>query len=333
LKGAFGVQFQNRDFSALGEEAIIPKTKSRASGVFLVEQKDIGDWIVSGGARFERETRRPEDDLPNRDFNLGTFSAGVVWKFAPQHNLSVNLTQAERAPSIEELYTHGAHGATTTFEIGDPNLKREVSRNVDVTLRKAAGPLKWKVNLFANRMKDYVFAKSVDSDGDGIADRVDADGALVPGGEFLVQQFSQADARFRGYEAEVVYQPAKEGGAVRVFTDSVRARLNGGENLPRISPTRYGVELGYTQGPWTRSLTAVRVQKQDQVAELETATPGYTKLNAEVSYLWATTSASYLIFLQGSNLLDKDIRIHTSYLKDTAPQAGRSVTLGVRATF
>ena len=35
LKGAWGLQFQTRDFSALGEEAIIPKTKSRASGCLL----------------------------------------------------------------------------------------------------------------------------------------------------------------------------------------------------------------------------------------------------------------------------------------------------------
>jgi iron complex outermembrane receptor protein len=333
LKGALGLQFQTRDFSALGEEAIVPKTKSRASGIFLVEQADVGSWVFSGGARFERETRRPEGDLPNRDFNLSTFSAGAVWKFAPEYNASINLTQAARAPSIEELYSNGPHHATATFEVGDPLLKKEVSRNIDLTLRKAAGALKWKINLFANRMKDFVFARSVDSDGDGVADRVDEEGAVTPDGEFLSQQFAHADARFRGYEAEVSYQPEKEGAAVRVFTDSVRAQLKDGGNLPRISPSRVGLELGYTQGPWSKNLSVIRVQKQDKVAELETATPGYTKVNAEVGYQWVTTGASYLFFLQGNNLLDKEIRVHTSYLKDVAPQMGRSFTFGVRATF
>jgi iron complex outermembrane receptor protein len=333
LKGALGLQLQARDFSALGEEAIVPKTKSRASGVFLVEQTEIGSWVLSGGARLEREKHRPEGDLPNRSFNLGTFSAGVVWKFATAHNFSVNFSQAQRAPSIEELYSNGPHAATATFDIGDAALKKEASRNVDVTLRKSSGALKWKINLFANRMKDYVFASGVDSDGDGVADRVDEEGALAADGEFLVQQFAQADARLKGYEAEVTYQPAKEGAAVRVFTDSVRGRLKNGGNLPRISPSRVGLELGYTQGPWSKNLTVIRVQKQDQTADLETATPGYTKVNAEVGYQWVTTGASYLFFLQGNNLLDKDIRVHTSYLKDTSPQAGRSFTLGVRATF
>ena len=149
-----------------------------------------------------------------------------------------------------------------------------------------------------------------------------------------MQQFSQASARFHGYEAEWIYQPAAEGFGVRVFTDSVRARLAQGGNLPRISPTRYGAELGYTQGAWSTHLTALRVRKQDRVAELESVTPGYTRVDAEVSYLLrAGGTASYLIFLQGTNLLDKDIRTHTSYLKDTTPQAGRSFTLGVRAQF
>ncbi len=333
FKGAFGLQLQDQDFAALGEEAIIPPTQSRARALFVVEQKEIGNWTLNGGVRFERESRRPESDLPSRNFSLGTISTGLVWKFLPEHNFSVNFTQAQRAPSVEELYSHGAHHATATFDMGDPALGKEASRNVDLTLRKTSGALKWKINVFANRMKNYVFAKSIDSNGDGMADRLDDEGALTPDGEFLVQQFSHADAHFRGYEAELVYQPEKAGAALRVFTDRVQGRLVQGGNLPRISPPRFGVEWGYARGPWSHNLTVMRVQKQNRVAELETPTPGYTKVNAEISYLWNAPGASYLLFLQGNNLLDRDIRVHTSYLKHTAPQSGRSLNLGLRVTF
>jgi iron complex outermembrane receptor protein len=44
------------------------------------------------------------------------------------------------------------------------------------------------------------------------------------------------------------------------------------------------------------------------------------------------TSATSL-FLQGNNLLNKDIRVHTSFLKDFAPQAGRSIFAGLRSNF
>ena len=39
------------------------------------------------------------------------------------------------------------------------------------------------------------------------------------------------------------------------------------------------------------------------------------------------------VFLQGTNLLDEEIRLHTSFLKEVAPLMGRSFTLGVRAEF
>lgn len=38
-KGVFGVQFQDRDFSALGEEAVVPITKSNSTGLFLVGER------------------------------------------------------------------------------------------------------------------------------------------------------------------------------------------------------------------------------------------------------------------------------------------------------
>jgi iron complex outermembrane receptor protein len=38
-------------------------------------------------------------------------------------------------------------------------------------------------------------------------------------------------------------------------------------------------------------------------------------------------------FLQGTNLTDRLIRVHTSYLKDAAPLMGRSITAGLRGEF
>ena len=39
------------------------------------------------------------------------------------------------------------------------------------------------------------------------------------------------------------------------------------------------------------------------------------------------------VFLQGRNLLNETIRVHTSYVKDLVPQPGRTVMAGVRARF
>jgi len=334
LSGTVGVQWQDREMSALGEEAILPKTRSRAAAVFLVEEKAFGAWSADAGIRFERESRRPEGDLPRRDFSLATPALGLVWRVAGDYRLALSATQAQRAPSVEELYTRGAHHATATFEIGDAGLRKEVSRNVDITLRKAAGDTRWKVNAYANRIRDFVYAAAEDIDGDGVADRVDEEGALDPEGEFLVQRFTQGGARFRGVEAEFEYRPADKGFGVRIFGDLTRGRLAGGENLPRIAPARLGFNADMAWGAMGASLSAIRAFEQRRTAPLESSTPGYTRLDAELTWrLEGGRSGMVLLFVQGTNLLDEEIRVHTSYLKNLAPQMGRSFTAGLRAEF
>ena len=54
---------------------------------------------------------------------------------------SVTAQYVERAPKPAELFSRGAHDATATFDIGNPNLKTEVAKSVEVGLRRAKGPV------------------------------------------------------------------------------------------------------------------------------------------------------------------------------------------------
>ena len=332
VNGTLGAQWQDRTLSALGEEAILPVTRSRAAALFAVGEKEAGDWTFDAGLRAERETRAPEGDLPHRRFDLVTPAIGAVWRFAPGYRLAIAATQAQRAPSPEELYSQGAHHATATFDIGDPNLVREVSQNVDITLRKVQGDVRWKVNVYANRIRDYVYAASQDVDGDGIADRVDDAGTPDPAGEFLVQRFSQARARFRGVEAELEFRTEGSPWGLRIFGDLTRAKLEDGSNLPRIAPARLGLEGDWRSGPWSVHGSLVHSLAQKRTAPLETPTPAYTRVDLELAWRLGH-ERSTTVFLKGTNLLDEEIRLHTSYLKDVAPQKGRSLALGLRTAF
>ena len=87
-------------------------------------------------------------------------------------------------------------------------------------------------------------------------------------------------------------------------------------------------------GQWRASLGAVRYAQQDDVAAFETATPGYTLVDAHVAWHRDTPGGNaWEVFLDGSNLLDEEARAHTSFLKDLAPLPGRGVAFGVRAFF
>ena len=259
-----------------------------------------------------------------------------MWNFQPGYALALNGALAQRAPTIEELYSDGAHAATATFEIGDSSLSKEKSRNIDLGLRKTTGAWRGKVGAFYNKVRNYIYGAYVDSNGDGVPDRVDDTGALDPNGEFTLVNISQASARFAGLEGEVSWRPDQAAGpGLRLFGDMVRGRLtNGGGDLPRMSPARVGLEGDYKYGPWTANAMALFVLRQNRVATLETTTDGYVRLDAGIEYtLKAAPDVTTKLFLRGNNLLNQDMRVATSYIKDFAPLPGRSFTAGLRANF
>jgi iron complex outermembrane receptor protein len=332
--GVLGIQQDRKTISALGEEAVIPVTRNRETGLFLFEDRKWRDFHFALGARLGSVTREPEGGNPRRTFKPSSVSAGAIWNLAPGCSLAASLTRAERAPTTEELYSNGPHHATASFEVGDATLGKERSRNIDLALRKTSGVLRGKIGVFQNRFKSYVFARSVDQDGDGVADRVDDTGALDPAGEFLLINFAQADARFHGVEGKLAYRPATDGFGVRLFGDLARGRLAGGENLPRISPARLGLEADWKRGPWAAWGMLMRVHRQDRVARArETSTAGYTRLDLGLEYAIKGSGSLATLFVKGSNLLDKDMRVHTSFIKDSAPLPGRSILVGLRASF
>ena len=334
-KGVIGVQVQNRNFSALGTESIVPVTKSGSAGIFLLEERNWDRWRLEFGGRIEGATQDPQNNVnPSRTFGLFSGSVGSLWKFTDGYGLGLTGTRGQRAPTTEELYIHGAHRGTATYQTGSNDLSKETSSNIDLALRKTTGAVQWKVNVFNNQFNNYIFVHSADTNADGIADRSDSNGTFNPSGDFLIQNFSQAGARFYGVEVETVFKLKPETLDLRLFTDYVRGKLDGGGNVPRATPPRFGLELNHRAGPWTANLSATRVMQQTRVAELETTTPGYTLLNIDMSYRVTKTKLNGIrIFLQGKNLLNEEMRLHNSFLKNFAPLPGRALVIGFRGEF
>lgn len=317
--GAIGVQGYDRKFQAIGEEAFVPKTKTRAGGVFVTEQRKWDQLQVELGARVDRVETSPEG-AAKRDFNPLSLSAGVMWKFNDAWRLTFNLDRAERAPAEEELFANGLHAATASFEIGDANLRKERANQFEVGLHYHGSMFEAKVAAYQTRFDGFIYL--VDT-GDTVEDNP-------------VRQWSQADAKFTGFEGELIAH-LFDGDAgkfdVRMFGDSVRAKLDSGGNLPRIAPGRIGGELRWDADSWRASLGATRYMKQDKVAVNETPTDGYTLVDAHLAYHWDVGNLGYELFLDGTNLTDEVARVHTSFLKDTVVLPGRGVDFGVRVFF
>jgi iron complex outermembrane receptor protein len=98
---------------------------------------------------------------------------------------------------------------------------------------------------------------------------------------------------------------------------------------------RYGAGVYYkTDAIFTR-LGFLRAEEQDDLGAGETETAGYTLLNADARYnLDLPDSALQLnLALEGRNLLDDDVRNHTSFKKNDVLQPGRDVRLVATLRF
>ena len=325
-RGTFGAQYIDVDFAAVGEEAFIPPSKTNNLGLFLFEERPIGEVNLQVGIRYENQSIDPEPELalPAYDDDSWNGSAGGVWDFAPEYSVSLNYSYAQRHPTSTELYADGAHVALARFEIGDSSLKKESTNTVDLALRKHAGDVQFLVSAFYSDYSDFIFPQPT--------------GAFAGDEEpFPVVQYIAEDAEFYGAEAEVSF-PLLDADLndlrLRLLTDYVRGKLaNSGGNVPLLPPWRVGAQLDYIRGGWQAGLEVFRYDSQDKVATNELPTDGYTMIGANLGYRLPTPGGSLLLFLQGSNLADEEARRSTSPVKDYAPLPGVSLLAGARIEF
>ena len=342
-QGAIGIQYHHKDFSAVGEEEFVLPSELESIAAFLLEKSDLGKWYMEFSARYEhQDTSSETGDKTSHD--LFSLSGGLNWGYHEGYELGLIVTHAQRAPSLEELYSEGPHLATVTFEYGDSELGKEKSTNIDLYWHKTAGMITLTANLFYNRINDFIFLKEQDLNGDGSADWVhddfagDPEDILEPGveGTHLLVAQVQEKADFMGFELEgVVHALHGDYGAldVRLWADYVEGKRSDDVSLPRITPWRYGAGMTYFLGPWYASLSYTRVNKQNDTAPFETPTRGYHDLNLYVSYRISHGDNDVTLFVSAANLLDEEIRRHTSFVKELAPMPGRSGIFGVRVSF
>lgn len=342
-RGAFGLQLGRTDFSAVGEEAFVPSTRTDTLGLFAVQEKDFGPFKLELGARHERVDLEPVG-VASRDFDATSLSGAAIWRVNGAVDLRLGLDQSERAPTNEELFANGAHIATQSIEIGDPDLDTEHARRVELGLHAHVERLDLKLAVYQTDFNDFIYLAET-----GVAESLP------------VRLWTQADAKFRGAEAEARIRLSDSDAGLwnlRLFGDYVRAKLDGegyrhvhfdvphGDhahhyhadlalqgNLPRIAPARFGADLDWALGGWRASVGAVRYARQDDVAEHEDPSAAYTLIDANVAYRWDREDCSWEVFLNGNNLADKEVRPHTSLLRDYSPLPGRAVAFGVRLYF
>ena len=344
-KGTFGAQVTRSSVEATeietGSYAILPSTKTNSNALFWIEEGRWGALQGNLGLRYDLVGQHPNQTtefesltvnsgvtpstpgLQNRNFNLISYSAGSLWNFTSGYGTGLSYTVSQRAPSAQELYSYGIHESTATFAVGNSNLSKETSHNLEANIQKTIGKVRGKVNVYLNKFSNYIYGYYTGQTATNAED-------------FSVVQAQQAAATIKGEEGELTYNWGNVGSGARLFADASQGTFDAGGNLPLQPAPRVGLQVAHQKNGWLANASYTYSFQQNRLATWEVGpTPSYNLLNAGLSYTEKINKVSWTGYMMLKNILNDDIRYATTPMavRLYAPQPGRSLMVGVRANF
>ncbi len=318
--GSLGVQYTFRHLDTEGDERILPRNLSESIAVFGLQQIPFGELRLQLAGRYEHATVAAPDLAFDRGFSTVSGALGLTYSLASGLDIGINANRVARAPSPEELLVDGYHDATQSYERGDPGLSPERAVGGEIFTRGRVGSADVTLTGFYNRFTGYIYESNT---GESI------DGAPV-------YQFRQGDADYYGAEGELVL-PLLEAGDFSLKSEMrasfVRAKLGNGSNVPRIPPLALFGALEGSEGDFTARGEVAWSADQDKLAANETATEGYTFVNASLAWRPVRGNDNVTVLLKAENLFNATGRLATSLTKDYTPLPGRNLEASVRISF
>jgi iron complex outermembrane receptor protein len=326
IVGVFGLDNRFRKF---GDETLVPNSDARNVALYVFEQREIGRWSWSAGARHDwRSLATPGDaalalSAQSRTFAATTGTLGAVVALTESASLAANIARGFRAPSASDLWANGYHEGTRAYERGDPTVRTETSRNVDLGLRLRRSGLRADITTFVNDIANYIYLAPLGAAGSAL------DSLAV----------RQGDARLVGFEAQAALDLSRAWRA-DLSLDGVRAENRAtGDALPFIPPLRVQSGLRWQGRSSARLLTptlSVNAEWQDQQRRTfrnDFAPAAYAMLHLGGGVGIPTARGVVFVDVQVRNATNQRFRDFLNRYKDFAEGAGRGVIIRVSADF
>jgi iron complex outermembrane receptor protein len=358
LEGVVGIQNERSQVQArdeLGAVFLVPPSQTLSSGVFTFQALKTSWGQLSAGARLETvdvqsfEASGPNAEIPAQaqNFKPMSFALGAMRNLRQGEaqngwQLTTNLSASQRAPKDYELFAHGVHAATGTYEIGQQAIGLEKGTQLDVGGEWKQGPHQFGVTGFASQFSNFISLQQAASNfgaPDGIAD----------------YQFQGVRARFYGIESSAklrmvgsqsaLLSPNGARGAMdlELRADVVRAKdLTHDSYLPRIAPMRLGADAVWSRHAWGARFGFMHAAAQNRVpnngADPGITTSAHTLWHAGLNYHMHSGPTHWLLFAKLNNITNKlaysSTSVLTQTMRDNAPPlAGRSLKVGAQVSF
>lgn len=308
----------------------------KTGGALFVIQETGNDRITfQTGARIDVVHQQPAregtsgilGEITSRTFTGWSGSILFTYRFHPRWQAGFTTMRSFRAPGAEELYSRGPHLAVYSYEIGNPQLEAERGWGNDLFLTYQTDRLNWKGSLFYNTFNNYIYPR-------------DTGQQSIPNPNIDLYQHTGSPARIYGAEAQITADITRtfeiavsgtltEGNrSLSNEEQEIRGLTNREEPLPLIPPAKIQAEVTYHHQNIRSALIFTRVFSQTRLAEFETRTDAYNRLEASLQYRFSDKGKKlHTISLQGKNLTNAAYRNHLSRIKEIYSEPGIHVRL------
>src|SRR5690606_10485948 len=155
-RGASGVQYSHRDLDAVGAEAFVPRNLTDQFALFTLQEYSAGPLGLEAAARYEKTDVRAPALGFERSFGSVSGALGLTYEIFEGAKLGLSASRAVRAPSAEELLSNDPHIATQSFEIGNPDLKRESNWRSEASLKLKTDSYNLSLTGYANWFDNFI---------------------------------------------------------------------------------------------------------------------------------------------------------------------------------
>ena len=347
---SFGVNGMQQSSEDRGIVFVLPEYNLFDIGAFTIAKKSYDKLSVTGGLRFDSRTLHgkalfvdtmgmrlssPDNSSIERfsDYNSNfsgfSGSIGIAYDISRSFYVKANLARGFRAPTAAESGQNGIHDGTPFYEIGEHSLKAENSLQLDGTIGINSDDVSAELNLFNNRINNYIFPVKLGSVFGGDSIREDN----VAGFSGPTFKYIAGDANLSGGELMLNIHPRKASWFNFESSFSVvRAnQLNQGKSstyLPYTPPDKWLSKVKLFSKTFSQtfhnsylSFGVDQYLKQDKIYYQfgnETVTPGYTLINVGIGTdVYSPKGMLFSLYIVGNNITNVAYQSNMSRLKYT----------------
>lgn len=320
-RGVIGMNINGRIMDVGGFDAYTPGDQYINVALFTFQEVPLTNWArFQAGLRLDTRSIRArfQQDTPSESAkSVNTDLAGSIGlNFRPTSSIEtgIQVAKAHRYPTIEELYSDGAHLGAGSYERGNPDLGTESGYGLDLFVRKTYGNWAAEIAAYSMWIENFI--------------RFEPTGKIDTGSGFPVFEYKSGSARLVGSEFQLRGQLG-ENWSLMSSADIVIGNVTGetGHPLPSIPPVRINNRLRYDNSGWWGQIQLKNVFEQDRVAPDELPTDGYSLIGAAIGFQLGDNKIHRLI-LRLDNALNTSYRDHLSKIEDRGQlMPGRNLSL------